>query len=424
MSSSRRSSGGGGGGSKIRSPSPNPSAASSPFRTRRSIAGTTLSKESLYAPLTTYLPKKQAAAASATTSSDKNDGRGRKSPGGIKFQSIPRELREAALVDHLSTISSAYHHPTLSASLASGNRESMGMGRNNGGRSLPRRSYEDRLLQRSLVLVGGGLMTSSVAGSSGGIDGDGGNEPSASASRHVVDVSRAQRRKRRRERGHRVRGSISNSERKRREMAREEGIATATAGGVDVSTNNSKKRKRGNATYAHDTLLKLNEIWNSYISQLLGLEQNPDNGTMPSLLAVAGSNRQRRSTAELSALLSSAELVGGFVRIDRCDASRAYMGREGIVVDSTANAWRIALPRPVIEKKKKEKEKMDGADDKEEKTDDAPNQSNEEEDDTTVSVVWKEVVVAKTRSTLSFTIDTGRNDDVPGNYLRIDIGQV
>ena len=208
-------------------------------------------------------------------------------------------------------------------------------------------------------------------------------------------------------------------------MAREEGIATATAGGVGVSTNNSKKRKRGNATYAHDTLLKLNEIWNSYISQLLGLEQNPDNGTMPSLLAVAGSNRQRRSTAELSALLSSAELVGAFVRIDRCDASRAYVGREGIVVDSTANAWRIALPRPVVEKKAKRRKEKVEADDKEEKTDDTPVNGNEEEAAATELVVWKEAVVPKTRSTLSFAIDTGGDaSNVPGNYLRIVIGQM
>ena len=411
MSSSRRSSGvssSGGGGS--------------------SIPGTTLSKESLYAPLTAYLPKKQAAAAASPTPGDKKDGRvGRKSPGdgGLKFQSIPRELREAALLDHLSTVSSAYHHPTMSASLASGNRESRGMGRNNGGRSLPRRSYEDRLLQRSLVLVGGGLMTSSVAGANRIDGGDGSTEPSASASRHAVDVSRAQRRKRRRERGHRVRGSISNSERKRREVAREEATTTERAAadvgtstkarGVDVSAKGSKKRKRGDAIYAHETLLKLNDMWNGYICKLLGLEPNPDDGTTP-----------RRSTAELSALLSSAELIGAFVRIDKCDASRAYVGREGIVVDSTVNAWRIALPRPVVEKKRKGKKEKAGADDVEGTKDDAPSKSNEKEDDTTVFVVWKEVVVPKIRSSLSFAIDTGRDTstDVPDNYLRIVIGQV
>ena len=414
-SSSRRSSGvsaSGGGGSST-------------------TPGTTLSKESLYAPLTAYLPKKQAAAAAAASTTtpgdkDKMDGRvGRKSPapGGIKFHSIPRELREAALLDHLSAVSSAYHHPTMSASLASGNRESRGMGRNNGGRSLPRRSYEDRLLQRSLVLVGGGLMTSSVAGSSGGIDGDGGNEPSASASRHAVDVSRAQRRKRRRERGHRVRGSISNSERKRRDVAREEksekeaAAGNITKAGGDDSPNKSKKRKRGKATYAQDILLKLNDMWNNYICKLLEMEQNPDK---------AGSDRKERSTTELSALLSSAELIGAFVRIDKCDASRAYVGREGIVVDSTANAWRIALPRPVVEKKRKGKKEKAGAGDVEGTKDDAPSKSNEKEDDTTVFVVWKEVVVPKIRSSLSFAIDTGgdTSTDVPGNYLRIVIGQV
>lgn len=208
------------------------------------------------------------------------------------------------------------------------------------------------------------------------------------------------------------------------EEVAERGAAADTKAGGDDTPNNCKKRKRGNAIYAHETLLKLNDMWNAYVCKLLGLKQNPDDGTTPRLLADDGSNRQRRSTAELSVLLSSAELIGAFVRIDRCDASRAYVEREGIVVDSTANAWRIALPRPVIEKKKKEKEKMDGADDKEEKTDDAPNQSNEEEYDTIVSVVWKEVVVAKTRSMLSFAIDTGSNNDVPDNHLRIVIGQV
>ena len=427
MSSFRRSSGG-----SSRSPSPIPSAASSSSFSR---SGTTLSKESLYAPLTTYLPKKQAA---ATGTSDKNDGDGRKSPvagSGIRFQSIPRELREAALLDHLSTISSAYHHPTMSASLAADNRErttamAAGMGRNNGGQSLPRRSYEDRLLQRSLVLVGGGLMTSSAVGSSGIIDGDG---TETSVSRHVVDVSRAQRRKRRRDRGHRVRGSISNSERKRREVVREEkaekssgAAGTSTKSGGDDTPNNSKKRKRGNAIYADDTLLKLNDMWNAYICKLLGLEHNPDDGTTPRLPAEESSNRKRRSTAELSALLSSAELIGAFVRIDRCDASRAYVGREGIVVDSTANAWRIALPKPMVEKKaKRGKEKEAGAGDEEETTDGAPNKSNEEEDATTVSVVWKETVVPKSRSSLSFAIDTGGDtSDVPGKDLRVVIGQM
>ena len=145
------------------------------------------------------------------------------------------------------------------------------------------------------------------------------------------------------------------------------------------------------------------------------MEQNPDK---------AGSDRKERSTTELSALLSSAELIGAFVRIDRCDASRTYVGKDGIVVDSTANAWRIAIPRPVVEKKAKRRKEKAGVDNEGGKTDDATNNSNEKEDNTTVSVVWKETVVPKTRSTLSFTIDTGRNNDVPGNYLRIVIGQV
>ena len=214
-------------------------------------------------------------------------------------------------------------------------------------------------------------------------------------------------------------------------MAREEeaeraAAANTKAGGVDVSAKSSKKRKRGKATYAHDTLLRLNDMWNAYICKLLGLEQKTEDGTTPRLPAEAGFSRQRRSTAELSALLSTAELIGAFVRIDRCDASRAYVGKEGIVVDSTANTWRIALPKPVVETKaKRKKEKEAGAGDEEEKTDGAPNKSNEEEDATTVSVVWKETVVPKSRSSLSFAIDTGGDtSDVPGKDLRVVIGQM
>ena len=103
-----------------------------------------------------------------------------------------------------------------------------------------------------------------------------------------------------------------------------------------------------------------------------------------------------------------------------------YVGREGIVVDSTANAWRIALPKPMVEKKaKRGKEKEAGAGDEEETTDGAPNKSNEEEDATTVSVVWKETVVPKSRSSLSFAIDTvGDTSNVPGKDLRVIIGQM
>ena len=333
-------------------------------------SGTTLSKESLYAPLTTYLPKAKGTAAQddddATAS---GSGKGRKSPtsaDSLKFLNIPRELREPALLDHLSTISSTYHHPTLSASLMSGGSGSsdghsppqattpraMGMGRNNGGQALPRRSYEDRLVQRSLVLVGGGLMTSVVgtdgiaAATDGGVGADGGDQP---MSRHVVDVSRSQRRRRRKDRGHRVRGSISNSERKRREMTR--GEMEATANPAEDGGNVNRKRKRSASTHGHDALLRLNDMWNAYIFQLLGLEPTTEG---------AKKTIGKRSAAQLSTLLSTAELIGAFVKIDRCDSSKSYVGKEGIVVGCTANTWRIAVPGPFMGKAKKKNDRRMG----------------------------------------------------------------
>ena len=384
-------------------------------------SGTTLSKESLYAPLTTYIPK---GSARQTAQEDDNasSNKGRKSPtpdggGAVKFLNIPRELREPALLDHLSTISATYHHPTMSASLMSGaasatgdclkasctsKAKAMGMGRNNGGQALPRRSYEDRLLQRSLVLVGGGLMTSVVgtdgmeAADTSGETGVGGAEGvDQPLSRHVVDVSRAQRRRRRKDRGHRVRGSISNSERRRRGLEREYTNAQAKDGG-EVN----RKRTRGTTTYAHDTLLQLNDMWNAYISRLLGLEQNDgDAATTSSKKSI-----RKRSAAELSTLLSTAEIIGAYVTIDRCDASKSYVGKEGIVVDSTANTWRVAIPKPVMGKMKK---KQKGESDGKESRDVVEKKSNGERKDVkSLGIVWREVVVPRRRSRLSFSVDS------------------
>ena len=406
--------------------------------TSTSRSGTTLSRESLYAQLTTYIPK---ASPKQTTQDDDNassSGKGRKSPtsDGVKFLSIPRELREPVLLDHLSTISSTYHHPTMSASLMSGaasatgdslkansisKAKAMGMGRNNGGQALPRRSYEDRLLQRSLVLVGGGLMTSVVgtdgmeaaaSGEAGGGGADGGDQP---LSRHMVDVSRAQRRRRRKDRGHRVRGSISNSERERRELAR--GEVESTFIRAEVGGNANRKRKRSTTTlHDQDVLLRLNDMWNAYMSKLLGLEQNDDDTTTTSSKKPI---RKRRSAAELSALLSTAELIGAFVKIDRCDASKSYVGKEGIVVDSTANTWRIAIPKPVMGKvKKKQKGESDG-----EKVKGDEMTSNEAKRGTKMlGVVWREVIVPRKKSALSFAIDP--SDGFGPGMLNVAIGEM
>ena len=393
-----------------------------------STSRTTLSKESLYAPLSVYIPK----APQKQVQDDASTSKGRKSPtsdggsggGGVKFLNIPRELREPALLEHLSAISATYHHPTMSASLTSGaagsdgspkahtatpraKAKAMGMGRNNGGRALPRRSYEDRLLQRSLVLVGGGLMTSVVgtdgiaATSTGDANGGGGADggPDQPASRHVVDVSRAQRRRRRRGRGHRIRGSISNSERKRRELEGGETTVESAAMQAEDKGDGSRKRKRSNGAHGHDTLLRLTDMWNAYISKLLGLEQDADGAPTTS----SRKSIWKRSAAEMSALLSTAELIGAFVKIDRCDASRSYVGKEGVVVDSTANTWRIAIPKPVIGKtKKKQKDESDGKGSR----DIEKNSNGERKDIKSLGIVWREVVVPKRRSRLSFSVDS------------------
>ena len=170
----------------------------------------------------------------------------------------------------------------------------------------------------------------------------------------------------------------------------------------DGGGNAIRKRKRSTATSCDpDALLRLNDMWNAYMSKLLGLGQDADGATATTTTKTK--SIRKRSAAELSALLSTAELIGAYVTIDRCDASKSHVGKEGIVVNCTAHTWRIAMPKPVMGKsKKKQKGENDGKGDTGAEKICIHMMNNIK----LVGIVWREVVVPKRRSQLSFTVDS------------------
>jgi len=438
------------GGSRTASPTPSAASSLKP-PSALAAAGSTLSKESLYAPLTTYISRAttanaadtsaQSAEASAPgnrpTSTGSSSKRSRRSksppPATSAYKAIPSNIRESSLIDHLTAISATYHCPTSASTLLNG--IGAGLGKNNGGQGLGRRAYEDRIKQRSLVLLGGGLMTG-VAGTAGvlhgaaGVAGDGGEggeqQQPQFLSKSAVEVSRSKRRKRKRERGHRVRGSISNRERKRRlnalngrrgDKVRVEGDGVSSKQKANGASSLPSSAKQQSGTSTTDALFALNDVWNDYIRKLLGLKRDSDDGAVNQLKVPAkGKNNilSPRTPAEISAVLSSAELIGAYVKIARCDSSRSYVGKEGIVVDTTLNTWRIAIPSAVLNTGKGEKKSKDENDTGAGKDGTSRPHAETAEDEAKVTPIWKERIVPKRRSELAFTIIT-ENDGSDGD---------
>jgi len=169
--------------------------------------GGALSREQLYAPLTDYLPGGAplggAPAASASAASA--------SAAAASALRIHPSVRESALAEHLAAVSAAYvSDPALGGAGTRGN----------GGTSVDRRAMASRIRQRSLQLVGGGLLTGTAAAADV-VDWGRSPEPGANFSPPgpggAVGASRRSRRRRRAERGTRPYGSCSGTRRRRRE---------------------------------------------------------------------------------------------------------------------------------------------------------------------------------------------------------------
>lgn len=186
-------------------------------------------------------------------------------------KSVPASLRESSLIDFIQTVSAEKSND----------------------KPLSSQAIEDRIRQRALTLVGGGINSSmSTTGKQ------------ASNKRH-----------RRHE-------ELSNRQRKKllKQRAQEK---------KQVLNNKEKDEK------AFNTLLEVNQKWNIYVRKLAGITD------MKKEEHVTDDDDSLRKT--LSPRLAQVELVGAFVNIVECRAHKEWVGKEGLVVATTTNTWRLAI---------------------------------------------------------------------------------
>jgi RNase P/RNase MRP subunit p29 len=213
-----------------------------------------------------------------------------KDEGGSSNTSVNRNLKEKSLYSFLESVSEEYHSSRTLLGLENGAK--------NGGQGLKARHIEAKLGQRALSLIKGGIRTD-VAKSTSDLDST--NEkpkPSSKRKRSNQIV--------------RLHGSISHTKRKK--------------------VCKSIKKEKTNFTIVGGVLVGLNSMWNQYAQ---------------SLLSKAYLNKKQKllDISEAASLMSTAELVGSFVRISRCQPCLSYQGKSGFLVDVTKNTWRIALPK-------------------------------------------------------------------------------
>jgi len=108
--------------------------------TKQQWSGRTLSKDALYAPLSSYLNELTTATdfTKAPTTTPKMRSLGSYI---VTGKNIPVNLRQSSLVDWIEKVGEHYHATQF----------------NSGGKSLRKTAIESRLLQRSVLMIGGGI---------------------------------------------------------------------------------------------------------------------------------------------------------------------------------------------------------------------------------------------------------------------------
>jgi len=236
----------------------------------------TLSRNALYTPLRAY----------EQDQIDPNTYMG-------TLKSIPISLKESSLSSFMHRVSEDYHR----------NRAKGPDPKNNGSRPISVSDMEDRLRQRAVTLVGGGINSSMITSKKG-------------QSRQTKDRKRP-----------------------RREWKEVEA-----------------KLKRNNPT-SMDVITFLrstNDRWNNYIHQVLQIGSNKvQNPKLPDEMDL------RVIKAKLIAVRDDIELSGARVRIDSCRSKRHLVNVHGLLVSETKNTWSIAIPKRPQGKKRKRSEAHD-----------------------------------------------------------------
>ena len=204
------------------------------------------------------------------------------------LSSLPKSLHESSLVSFLQNSSFEYHRKQAKAEDP----------KNNGSRPTSIADVEEKIRQRAVTVIGGGV-TSSLPSNKG-----------------------TQQRKRR-------------QKRKRKTWEEMEKILqdqNQTTGENSASKINSIQFLR-----------QMNTFWNQYMSNILHLD-----GTV-------------MEESKLSAIFVSSrndiELSGAHVRISQCSQKRSLKGRLGVLIGESSNTWQIAMDQRKEKSFKREQSK-------------------------------------------------------------------
>jgi len=246
-----------------------------------------LSKNALYAPLSTYLkPSTEPSSTEDVTGSSSTTTPNKK---------VPSNIRESSLIDFLASTSTTYEtcHIFQNKNIKSG--------------SFPKRHDHDaNISQRSL-----GIINAVVAGTG------------------IGTSNKVKPRKRKEGRKCGIANSVSNKRRKKR-LGRVEELKQRNKG----LSNNGVVQE---AVVPHDILTVLNKSWNQYVQQLLHIILPPTPSSSTVLLPSS------KDLFKLSTHFATIELIGANVQIIQCLSRRHLKDRRGIVVNVTKCTWHIAM---------------------------------------------------------------------------------
>lgn len=292
-------------------------------------AGTSLSKDDLYAPL--------------SKKSDESAGHS---------LSLRTSLRESALITFLSS---------TSESLKSSNEREFDLYQRIGGsiaqhgagagERANRNALESKLQNRTLILVGGGIQTTGVVNNC--------NNESGCLKSGTAHVNIQSRRKRTRGRGG-IFGSVSNKKRKklirlanvvdddigRKRLTKGVRMSKSYDANIDPDVANDEglnvkgpgrvKSKSGDLKETTEEAINhINMMWTEYFGELTA---SLDGGGKVERDSSALDNNRR-----LSKMLATSEKIGMAVTIIECPSRQNLVERRGVVVNETVEMWKIAF---------------------------------------------------------------------------------
>ena len=323
----------------------------------RSSSGKTLSKRLLYLPLIAY-----------ELSSTSGDGNKSGDPTTYldNRKSLPSSVQEKALVNFWHKVGVEYHQ----------NQATVRDPKNNGNRPISLRDLEDRIRQRALTLVGGGI-NSGWDTSAGAVANGGGGQNAALSDQDKGETIKKKKRKRSQ--------SVMTF------------IAPHDTGGRIVS----------------QFLQELNALWNDYIYQLFQLLPPPSslksNGAPISISTYYSALTNSTSFwARVTSCISNGntQLMGAKVRIKTCRHSPSWVGRTGYLVGSTSATWSVMVEERAPKKKKKRRRGKNLVNEVYESSSSKVDEKQNREHS------WKSIVVPKRGSTIALLIPLAadRND--------------